>query len=58
MTSAGSQHHKKNLQLLFLNLCKVMEKEWRLEMIIAADGGCCATLVKYGNTPSEARHIV
>jgi len=35
-----------------------MEKEWRLEMIIAADGGCCATLVKYGNTPSEARHIV
>jgi len=35
-----------------------MEKEWRVEMMIAADGGCCVIAVKAGNTPGEARHIV
>jgi len=35
-----------------------MEKEWGVEMMIAADGGFCVIAVKYGNTPSEARRIV
>jgi hypothetical protein len=35
-----------------------MEKGWRVEKMIAADGGSCVIVVRYGNTPSEARHRV